>query len=252
MKPAATGSRRRLATSVLVALVALGLAAPAYARDTLLERLTKVVAGTVDDTVATVATPPVAARAPVPAPPAAERGDGTAAGRAGCDGEATHPFLRWLDPAAYVRAPGGDFEGPSGWDLAGRAAVVRGNEPFRVGGRHHSFSLLLRDGASATTPPVCVGLLHPTLRFFATGGAGRSWLRVEVVYRTLAGPASHVVAVLPPRARWSPTLPLPFLANALGLTALDAPTTTVKFRFTATGGAPWQVDDVYVDPWKID
>jgi hypothetical protein len=242
---------------VLVALVALGLATPAYARDSLLERLTEVVASTVDDTLATVAAPSmpplvtVPTVPPVPAPLPAP-GRESAAAPAGCQGEATRPFLRWLDPAAYVLAPGGDFEGRSGWALSGRAGVVRGNEPWRVGGRHDSFSLLLRDGASATTPPVCVGLLHPTLRFFATGGSGRSWLRVEVFYRTLAGPASHVVAFLPPHARWAPTLPLPFLANALGLTALEGTTTTVQFRFTATGGAPWQVDDVYVDPWKID
>ncbi|HEU0335800.1 MAG TPA: hypothetical protein VFR43_04555 [Gaiellaceae bacterium] len=248
MRPAATGSGRRLAASTLVALAALALAAPAYARDSLLDRLTGVVAGTVDGTLA-AATAPVTE--PVVAQTPAAVGE-TAPGPTGCAGEATHPFLRWLDPAAYVPAPGGDFERPSGWSLSGRAAVVAGNEPFRVGGRHDRFSLLLRDGAAATTPPVCVGLLHPTLRFFATGGSGRSWLRVEVVYRTLAGPASHVVAMLPPRARWAPTLPLPFLANAIGLTALDGPTTTVQFRFTATGGAPWQVDDVYVDPWKID
>jgi hypothetical protein len=238
---------------VLVALVALGLAAPAYARDSLLERLTEVVAGTVDDTLETVATAtaPVAPGVPaVPSPPAG--GDESARAPARCEGEASHPFLPWLDPAAYVLAPGGDFEGGSGWSLSGRGGVVRGNEPFRVGGRHHAFSLLLRDGASAVTPPVCVGLLHPTLRFFATGGSRRSWLKVEVVYRTLGAQATHTVALLQPRARWAPTLPLPFLANALGLTSLDGPTTTVRFRFTATGGAPWQVDDVYVDPWKID
>jgi hypothetical protein len=240
---------------VLVALVALGLAAPAYARDSLLERLTEVVAGTVDDTLETVATataPVVPARPADPAPPPAGGSGEAARAAARCDGEAAHPFLRWLDPAAYVLSPGGDFEGRSGWTVSGRGGVVDGNEPFRVGGRRDSFSLLLRDGASATTPPVCVGLLHPTLRFFATGGSGRSWLRVEVLYRTLGGQATHTVALLPPRARWAPTLPLPFLANALGLTALDGPTTTVRFRFTATGGASWQVDDVYVDPWKID
>jgi hypothetical protein len=232
-----------------VALAALALAAPAYARDNLLDRLTGVVARTVDGTLSTATAP---ATASVVAPSPAAGGTGPETAPSGCPGDPSHPFLRWLDPAAYVLAPGGDFERPSGWELTGRAAVVRGNEPFRVSGRSDRFSLLLRDGASATTPPVCVGLLHPTLRFFATGGSSRSWLRVEVIYRTLAGPASHVVALLPPRARWAPTLPLPFLANALGLTTLDGDTTTVQFRFTATGGAPWHVDDVYVDPWKID
>jgi hypothetical protein len=103
-----------------------------------------------------------------------------------------------------------------------------------------------------TSPPVCVGLGHPTIRFFAAGGGRGSWLRVEALYGTALGPGRHTVALLPPRASWSPTLPLLFLGNVLGLTELEGLTTTVRFRFTALGNAPWQIDDVYVDPWKID
>ena len=36
-----------------------------------------------------------------------------------------HPFLPWLDPAAYTLAPNGDLEsGGAGWTLGGGAAVT--------------------------------------------------------------------------------------------------------------------------------
>jgi hypothetical protein len=197
--------------------------------------------------------PPAPAPAPAPTPtpaPAAPAPEAAASPARGCPGDPSRPFLRWLDPAAYVLVPGGAFEGPSGWTLAGGARVAPGNEPFRVRDPGDRASLALPAGATATTPPVCVGLLHPTLRFFAAGARGAR-LRVEVLYRTLAGPASHVVATLPPRSRFAPTLPLPFLANVVGLTALEGATTEVRFRLTALGGGV-RVDDVYVDPWKID
>jgi hypothetical protein len=263
LRSAATGFRRsRLLALAVAVLGALLLAAPAHAGGGLLDRLGGAVARVVEDTIAGVAVAP----AP-PVPPAPEAGTPSGpslpsggapsspppravAGDPGCPGRTSRPFLRWLDPAPYVLAPGGDFEAPSGWSLSGGARVAEGNEPFHVGGRDDRRSLVLPAGGSATSPPVCVGLLHPTLRFFAAGPA-RSRLQVEVVYRTLLGPASHTVAVLPARSRWAPTLPLPFLANAVGLTALEGATTTVQLRFTATGGG-WRIDDVYVDPWKID
>ena len=45
---------------------------------------------------------------------------------------------------------------------------------------------------------------------------------------------------------WSPTLPMPILANLLALP--PGGQTPVAFRFTAQGG-DWRIDDVYVDPY---
>jgi hypothetical protein len=152
-------------------------------------------------------------------------------------------FLPWLDLADYVSAPGGDLERAASWDLDGGAAVVAGNEPFRVGGADDAASLRLPAGASATTAPMCVGLEHPTLRFFAKGpllGA----LEVDAVVDGHALPVGAVVG----SGRWAPSLPLPIVLNALSLLG----PTEVSFRFTPLLGSTWSVDDVYVDPYRTN
>jgi hypothetical protein len=169
-----------------------------------------------------------------------------------CPGTTSRPFLRWLDLMQYGLAPGGDFEGSLPWELAGGAKVVAGNEPFKVTRASDARSLSIPGGGSALTAPVCVGLLDPTLRFFAVGG-GRigSSLRVDVIYRTKLGTITQRVATLSTMKSWAPTPPYLFLANVTGLLALDGLTTSVQFRFTASGSGSWQIDDVYVDPFKI-
>ena len=80
----------------------------------------------------------------------------------------TQPFRPWGDSTPYNLAPGGSFEGGAGsWSLTGGASLVTGNEPWKVAGATHSRSLRLPPGATATSPVICVGLEHPTLRFFA-------------------------------------------------------------------------------------
>lgn len=178
-------------------------------------------------------------------------GSGTAA--TSCLGSGATVFRPWLDPAPYVLAPGGDFETVTagGWRFTGKAQPFRGNEPWRVHSGADQYSLSIPAGASATTPPLCVGLGDPTLRFFTTGAHLTSFLKVEVIYRTKLGTLTQPVAVLPGGSAWAPTPPLPFLANATGLLSLDGLTSSVQFRFTATGTRGFLVDDLYVDPWKI-
>lgn len=166
-----------------------------------------------------------------------------------CPGNTERPFLRWVDPAPYVLAPGADFELRLSWAGSPGVKTVSGNESYNVHAPSDARSLYLPAGGSVVTPPICVGLVDPTLRFFAVGTGD---LRVEVLYRTLFGDQSTTVAKLSTMRSWAPTLPVPFLANALGLTALDGLTTTVRFRFTAGGKGSWQIDDAYVDPWKVD
>ena len=160
------------------------------------------------------------------------------------------PFLRWLDPAHYVLAPQGTLERTSAWKLSG-ASRVRGNEPFFVHGRGEAYSLSLPAGSSATTATQCVGLEHPTLRFFARNkGSILSVLKVEVLFEDNLGliKSAPIGAVVGTSA-WAPTLPLPVLANLLPL--LPGEYTPVRFRFTPVGiRAAWQIDDVYVDPFR--
>lgn len=158
-------------------------------------------------------------------------------------------FLPWLDIARYVPAPGGTAESTAGWKLAGGAALVAGNEPWKVSGGG-SRALALPKGSQATTTAMCVGIGHPTMRFFArrTSGTLLSTLTVEVLFETSLGQVvSLPIGVVLGGGAWQPTLPFPVVASLLPL--LPGSQTPVAFRFTPVGGA-WQVDDVYVDPWK--
>src|SRR5215207_11429239 len=83
---------------------------------------------------------------------------------ASCDGQVLErPFLPWADPAQYVLAPDGDLtRGAEGWQTSG-AAVVAENEPFDVHGSAAPAALRVAPGGSATSPAMCVTLMHPTL-----------------------------------------------------------------------------------------
>jgi hypothetical protein len=170
-----------------------------------------------------------------------------------CSNTLSKPFLPWLDAGNYALAPNGGFEGGSAaWTLAGGARVVSGNESFLVGGAGDAASLSLPSGGSALSSEACVGTLSPTMRFFARNtGAGSSALRVDVVYTDALGLRWSVpVASLTATADWQPTVPLLILANVTALPLLTG-SAQVAFRFTAQGrGGAWQVDDVYVDPYK--
>ncbi len=161
------------------------------------------------------------------------------------------PFLRWLDPAQYTLLPGGTFEGStSGWTLSG-ARVVSGNEPYYVHGNGEKKSLSLPPGSKATSAVICVGLGHPTMRFFAksSGGTALSTLKVDVLFELSTGHVMTLpigVALAGAHRSWQPTLPMTVIANLLPL--LPGQRTPVAFRFTPVGAATWSIDDVYVDP----
>jgi hypothetical protein len=154
--------------------------------------------------------------------PAAARADD-------CSGQTLdRTFLPWADPALYTPVP-------EGWTLAGGAAVIDGNEPFLPG----DSSLSLSAGSSATTAPLCIGLGHPTVRFFARNtGNPLSLLRVSAVVGNTELPIGLVGA----GREWAPSAPLLLAVNLLGADS-------VAFRFAADSGG-WSVDDVYVDPYK--
>jgi hypothetical protein len=163
--------------------------------------------------------------------------------------------MRWLDPLPYTLAPDGGFEnGAAGWSLSRGAKVVAGNEPFALSGPG-SRSLYLPAGSSATSPPMCVGLLLPIVRFVSSGGGLLTYLQVEALY-TDAGGRQRSVLLLPgalPSRNWQPTLPMLQLAGLLNTLTLNGVTTQMSFRFTPKGlfgGGNWRIDDIYVDPWK--
>jgi hypothetical protein len=167
-------------------------------------------------------------------------------------GPTARTFLPWLDLASYTKAPDGGFEGGAkGWDLVGGAATVAGNEPYVVGHDSGDTSLRIPAGGAATSPVFCVGLEHPTVRFFAkrTGGSLLSTLRVDVQFEDAAGGQHSLpTGVVVGGGNWAPSLPMVLLANLLPL--LPGDHTPVTLRFVPQGAGSWQIDDVYVDPFK--
>jgi hypothetical protein len=171
---------------------------------------------------------------------------------AGCDAQVLEqPFLRYADPGQYFLAPDGSFSGGAqGWRLSD-ADVVAENQPHSTHASEGVASLRVPVGTSVTSPAVCVGLAHPTLRFFAHGdGSLLDTLAVEVLFEDAGGSVHALpIGVVLGGAQWRPTLPMPIVANLLAL--LPGERTAVAFRFTAHGASgAWTIDDVYVDPYS--
>jgi hypothetical protein len=163
----------------------------------------------------------------------------------------SQPFLGFGDQAQYKLVKGGSFEGSlADWSLSGRAKVVAGNEPWKVGGAWHAKSMLLPAGSSVITPTACVGLSEPSLRFFAKKNSGLlSTLAVSVYVKTSLGLVVPVpIGVLTGNGQWKASPKMLIVANLLPL--LPGDRTPVAFQFTPVLG-DWQIDDVYVDPMKF-
>lgn len=161
----------------------------------------------------------------------------------------TQAFKQFGDSTPYTLAPGGSFEGGAGsWSLTGGASIVSGNEPWKVAGSTHSRSLRLPPGATATSPVICVGLEHPTIRFFAKNNrALLSTMTVEVIVETSLGLKAAVpVGVLLPNGQWKASPKFWIIANLLPL--LPGQHTPVQFRLRSVLLGTWSVDDFYVDP----
>ena len=94
----------------------------------------------------------------------------------------TQAFKRFGDSAAYSLVSNGAFEsGTSGWSLT-KAAVVAGNETFKVRAATDSKSLAVQPTGIAVSPAFCVGVEHPSFRFFARRTSG-TWGVMNVKLR---------------------------------------------------------------------
>jgi hypothetical protein len=153
-------------------------------------------------------------------------------------------FAAWHDRSLYTLADGGDFETrAAGWTLAGPASVALGSSPFRRVAARGASSLELAAGASAVSPPVCVGRWFPSFRFLArSAGAGQGVVRVQVLY---ANRKSKFTGWIAPGADWAPTRILSLGQGRFRIRRTAS--TVVQVRFTAIAGTV-QLDDVYVDP----
>jgi hypothetical protein len=170
------------------------------------------------------------------------------AGLLGCGNQTfTQPFAAWGDWSKYAIAPGGTFEGTTGWSLAGGAKVVSGNEPFFLHAGTDSRSLLLPPGSSATAPAVCLQTLSPAVRLVGSSSDG-SAVRFATYTRTLFGLVPlGITGTIDLRPSWDASEKQSvLLQNVLSLTTLG--TQNVIFRFSPAGTATVQIDDFFVDP----
>ena len=173
-----------------------------------------------------------------------------------CDnGVTSQPFAQWGDSSSYFLAPGGSFEGGlDGWDLNGAGAVAD-QEPWQVAGDGGAKALRIPAGRTVTTPTMCVGLEHPTMRFFAhRSGGGLLGATAQLVVTARVETSLGLVTEVPVGTitaatngtSWNRTPIQVVLASLLPL--LPGEHTPIQFRLAAVGTADWVIDDVFVDP----
>lgn len=162
------------------------------------------------------------------------------------------PFSQWGDNNDYFLAPGGSFEGTAdqgGWTLS-NATLTSSNEPFLVNGSGDSQSLTIAGGGSATSPFFCIDNTMSSLRFFARQLSAGAGLRVYALVQNSDGTVTtELLARLldGSTSAWAPSAPIAIDTSGLS----DGQTLNVALRFTVRpSAASWQMDDVYVDPYR--
>jgi hypothetical protein len=157
------------------------------------------------------------------------------------------PFTQWNDANAYFLVTSGTFEsGTNGWTGTSGVSTVSGNEPWKVAGAG-AMSLRIPAADSASTPTMCVASDEDSTRFFyRSPGVSGSALHVSIYVTSGANVATNEVDLDGSTTGWqvSPRIMLPDIRDASGQQY-------VKITFSPrNAAATWQVDDVFIDPWK--
>jgi hypothetical protein len=161
------------------------------------------------------------------------------------------PFSQWGDSNDYFLVPGGSFEGTAdqvGWTLS-NASLTTGNEPFNVNDPGDQQSLTINGGGSATSPFFCVDETMSGLRFFAQQAGAGTDLRVKALVQNPDGSVTPVsIADLADGSipAWAPTDPI---GGSSHLPAGSSLMVALRFRAPVLSGS-WQIDDIYVDPYR--
>jgi hypothetical protein len=159
-----------------------------------------------------------------------------------CDTSGSAPvFESFGDKRDYLLAPDGSFESAGdGWTLEAAAAAAEGGSPFMIDSPGNALSL--PDGASATSPEICVDKGMPLARMFAIDtGEGRAKVRVDVLVEKRRGLDSVGGGRISPENEWDATRKF---SLAQGKTSKGG---TVRLQFTAKRGNSL-IDGVYIDP----
>jgi hypothetical protein len=161
-------------------------------------------------------------------------------------------FAPWGDTATYFQVSNGGFEnGATDWALNNGAKVVSGNETYDVAGAADSHSLLIPPNGAAESRTLCVSRGEDTIRLFvANPHKSGSILHVDAIVvnpdNGAIGTTAFDVNGDVPSAAWAPTMQLK-IPNLLG----GSGTEQLTLRFTTRGAAAtWNIDDVFVDPFK--
>jgi hypothetical protein len=164
----------------------------------------------------------------------------------------TNAFAAFGDKADYSLAPAGAFEsGATGWSLSG-SSVASGNESAKVHGAGDAKSLAISATGGAVSPSFCVGIQHPSFRFFARRTSG-TWgvLNVKLRYKDANGVTNEttVGSVSAGDTAWHPTASIA-LSTVLGLWNGDQSASVQIVLDPEDYGGAWAVDDVYIDPYS--
>ena len=160
------------------------------------------------------------------------------------------PFSQFGDTNTYFLVPGGNFDGSAGgWNL-NNASVTPGGDPANISGASNQDALTINAGGSAQSPFFCGDNTMPSLRFFANEVTKGSDLRVYAVVNWGSWTGTYPISDLVDGSLgsgWSPGSPIS-VNNSL------APGQTIqvalKFSVPQWSGA-WQIDDVFVDPFRM-
>jgi hypothetical protein len=162
-------------------------------------------------------------------------------------------FASQGDSNWYFPVPDGALTDPTlpGWTLS-NASLTPGGAPFPVNGTASPNSVTIQSGGTVTTAPFCVDSTMPTFRFAAQQTAAGSPLQVQIV-GTSTNDLGLVLDLeaLPDGSTSGWTLVNPAsLTGGLPVAAGVDYYGELRFRVPWWGGA-WQIDDIYVDPYRI-
>jgi phage tail sheath gpL-like len=169
---------------------------------------------------------------------------------AGCpDVPLVQPFAPWQDHADYMLAPDGDIEAGAGsWALTGGAAAVEGSEPFAIGAAGDHLSLALPAGSTATTAPMCIAEEHDTMRFLASGPASGTLVVRATFTKADGSEKTFRLGAIDGSGTWAASdvlrMRVDEKADKFGGSL------SVTLSFTPRGDEAWQIDGVYVDPYR--
>ena len=161
-------------------------------------------------------------------------------------------FAPWADLLSYVPVNGGSFpvNGTTAlnqpWTLSSGAALVKDNDPTKLGGLGSFGALSLPSGGSALSQCTTAPMIWPTVRFFVKNmGSTIGSLHVQVLVN---GGKNGILdgGFITAGSSWapSPAITIPWLSPLSGAVNLQV-------RLTASGtGAQFEVDDIYLDPCR--